>query len=149
MAIDAWLPAVVWAWLAGVTLLLAKFGAGCWRVRQLRIAAFAGVVSPWQDVTERLAARLRVTVAFRVVESALVDAPSVIGAIRPVILLPVAAVTSLTPSQLEALLVHELAHIRRHDYGVNLVQTVAETLPSPPRGVVGIIGDSGNTRALL
>jgi beta-lactamase regulating signal transducer with metallopeptidase domain len=128
LAIDAWLPAVVWAWLAGVTLLLAKFGGASWRVRQLRIAAFAAAVSPWQDATERLAARLRVSVAFRVVESALVDAPSVIGAIRPVILLPVAAVTNLTPSQLEALLAHELAHIRRHDYGVNLVQTVAETL---------------------
>jgi hypothetical protein len=57
-----------------------------------------------------------------------VDTPSVIGAIRPLILLPVAALTTLTPGQVEALLAHELAHIRRRDYLVNLLQTVVETL---------------------
>ena len=58
----------------------------------------------------------------------LVDVPSVIGTIRPVILLPVAALTSLTPDQIEALLAHELAHIRRSDYAVNIAQTLAEAL---------------------
>ena len=47
---------------------------------------------------------------------------------RPVILLPVAVLTNLTPIQIEAILAHELAHIRRRDYAVNLLQTVAETL---------------------
>ena len=65
---------------------------------------------------------------FRVVESALVDTPSVIGLIRPLVLLPIAALSSLSPGQVEALLAHELAHIRRRDYAVNLLQTVAETL---------------------
>ena len=58
----------------------------------------------------------------------LVDVPSVIGTIRPVVLLPVAALTNLTPDQIEALLAHELAHIRRRDYAMNLAQTVAEAL---------------------
>ena len=65
---------------------------------------------------------------FRIVDSMLVDVPSVIGTIRPVILLPVAALTSLTPDQIEALLAHELAHIRRRDYAVNIAQTLAEAL---------------------
>src|SRR5438034_8421747 len=48
--------------------------------------------------------------------------------LRPVILLPASALTGLTPLQLDALLAHELAHVRRYDYLVNLVQSVIETL---------------------
>jgi len=126
--LDEWLPFVVWAWLAGVALLLARFAGGCWRVHRLRVASLADAVSPWQSASERLAARLQLSITFRVVESGLVDAPSVIGWIRPVVLLPVSAVTNLAPVQIEAILAHELAHIRRRDYAVNLLQTAAETL---------------------
>ena len=52
----------------------------------------------------------------------------VVGWLRPVILLPASALTGLAPSQLEAVIAHELAHIRRHDYLVNLFQTTVETL---------------------
>ena len=51
-----------------------------------------------------------------------------VGWLRPAILLPIAAIATLTPAQVEAILAHELAHIRRHDYAVNLLQTIAETL---------------------
>ena len=61
-------------------------------------------------------------------ESRLVDAPGVIGSLRPVILLPVAVLANLTPAQIESILAHELAHIRRRDYAVNLLQTVGEAL---------------------
>lgn len=54
--------------------------------------------------------------------------PSVVGWLRPVILLPMSAVTGLAPDQLGAVLAHELAHIRRHDYLVNLLQMAAEAL---------------------
>ena len=60
--------------------------------------------------------------------SALVEVPTVIGWFRPVILLPVATLSGLTPSQVEALLVHELAHVRRLDYVVNVFQCLVETL---------------------
>ena len=54
--------------------------------------------------------------------------PTVIGWLKPVVLLPASALAGLTPRQLEAILAHELAHIRRHDYLVNLLQTLVETL---------------------
>jgi beta-lactamase regulating signal transducer with metallopeptidase domain len=126
--LDALLSFVVWGWLAGITLLLARFAGGCWRVHRLRVASLTDAGSQWQTASERIAARLRLDVAFRVVESGLVDAPGVIGWIRPVVLLPVAVLTNLAPAQIEAILAHELAHIRRRDYAVNLLQTVAETL---------------------
>ncbi len=71
-----------------------------------------------------MAERLRVTRQVKLVESALVEVPAVIGWLRPVILLPASAMTGLTTEQLEAL----LAHVRRHDYLINLLQTVVETL---------------------
>src|SRR5204862_7224915 len=64
----------------------------------------------------------------RLRESAGVPVPAVLGGVRPVVLLPASAVTGLTPLQLDALLAHELAHVRRYDYLVNVLQSVIETL---------------------
>jgi TonB family protein len=72
--------------------------------------------------------RLKLTRAVRVLISAAADCPSVVGWIRPVVLLPSATALGLTPQQLEAVLAHELAHILRYDYLVNMLQTVVETL---------------------
>jgi uncharacterized protein (TIGR03435 family) len=72
--------------------------------------------------------RLRLRRRVHVVDSPLVDTPTALGWLRPVVLLPIAALTNLAPMQVEAILAHELAHIRRHDYFVNLLQTLAETL---------------------
>jgi beta-lactamase regulating signal transducer with metallopeptidase domain len=126
--VERWLPIVVWVWLSGVMLLLARFAGASFRVRRLRLASLKEPLSPWQSTGERLAAQLRLDVGFRIVESALVDAPSVIGTMRPIIFLPVTALTGLAPHQIEALIAHELAHIRRRDYAVNIAQTVAEAL---------------------
>ena len=64
----------------------------------------------------------------RAYESTLADVPSVVGWLRPVILVPASAFLQLAPHQLEALLAHELAHVRRHDYLMNLLQSCVETL---------------------
>src|SRR2546427_7001828 len=71
---------------------------------------------------------MRVSGRVGVLQPAWVQVPGVLGWVRPVILLPASALTGLTPLQLEALLAHELAHVRRYDYLVNLVQSVIETL---------------------
>ena len=72
--------------------------------------------------------RLHIGRAVRLLESTSVSVPTVIGWLRPVVLLPASAMAGLAPNQMEAILAHELAHIRRHDYIVNLFQTVVETL---------------------
>jgi HEAT repeat protein len=77
---------------------------------------------------EKLCERLGIARAIRILESTAIDVPLVIGAIRPVIVVPASLITGLTPLQLDMLLAHELAHIRRHDYLINLLQTVLETL---------------------
>ena len=84
--------------------------------------------SRWQSVSELIASRLGLHRGVHVVDSQLVDTPTALGLLRPVVLLPIAALTNLAPAQIEAILAHELAHVRHHDYLVNLLQTVAETL---------------------
>ncbi len=82
----------------------------------------------FEELLARVSGRLRVSRAVRLCRSALVEVPTVVGHLRPVILIPAGALLGLTPQQLEAVLAHELAHVRRYDYAVNLLQTAVETL---------------------
>ena len=129
-AIDtgALLSLLVTLWLAGVFILLTRLGAGCWRIRKLQAVARLEKPARWQPIAEAIAARLGLTRRFTVIETVRVATPTVIGWLRPVILLPVAAMAGLSPRQVEAILAHELAHIRRHDFLINLLQTLAETM---------------------
>jgi uncharacterized protein (TIGR03435 family) len=122
------MPAIVTLWLSGVLLLLGRMTGGCWRIRALQRRAFDEPVSRWQGAADSIARRLRLARPVFMVDSDRVDTPTVIGWLRPVVLLPVAAMTNLAPGQVEAILAHELAHVRRHDFIVNLLQSAAETL---------------------
>jgi uncharacterized protein (TIGR03435 family) len=75
-----------------------------------------------------VATRIGVSRRVRVITSGLSQGPATLGALRPVILVPSAVILGLTPQQFEAVLAHELAHIRRHDFLVNVVQVLVETL---------------------
>ncbi|HEX8188860.1 MAG TPA: M56 family metallopeptidase, partial [Pyrinomonadaceae bacterium] len=125
--LTALLPWLVCAWLSGVLLLASRL-VGAWLlVLRLRRSA-APVPRGFEELLARVSGRLRVRRAVRLCRSALVEVPTVVGHLRPVILIPAGALLGLTPQQLEAVLAHELAHVRRHDYAVNLLQTAAETL---------------------
>lgn len=116
------------AWLIGAVLLSLKTTGGWLWTRRLKRASVRSVSDEWQGRLIHLSRRLRVSRPVLLCESALVEAPTVIGWLRPVILLPASALVGLSSAQLEALLAHELAHIRRHDYFVNLLQAVVEIL---------------------
>jgi beta-lactamase regulating signal transducer with metallopeptidase domain len=125
--LTALLPWLVCAWLSGV-LLLASRMVGAWLL-VLRLKRSASPVPEcFKELLARVSGRLRVHRAVRLCRSALVEVPTVIGHLRPVILVPAGALFGLTPAQLEAVLAHELAHVRRYDYAVNLLQTAVETL---------------------
>jgi uncharacterized protein (TIGR03435 family) len=126
--VETMLPWIVSLWLTGVVFLLARSASGWWRVRRLHGRALSSTMSDWQLAASRVALRIGLTRAFRVVDLPDIDVPLVIGCLRPIVVLPIAAMAQLHASQVEAILAHELAHIRRHDYLVNLIQTLAETL---------------------
>jgi bla regulator protein BlaR1 len=77
---------------------------------------------------QKVAAQIGITRKVRLYLSELVNSPLTVGYLKPVILLPVAALNNLTPQQVEAVLLHELSHIRRYDYLVNLMVSIIHTV---------------------
>lgn len=115
------------AWLLGVALLTALHLSGYRRVCWLRASAL-GAPSGWQPLADSIGAALGLARRVRVTCSQHVDVPAVVGWLSPVVLMPASAVTGMSVDDLRLLVAHELAHVRRHDYAVNLLQVVAETL---------------------
>jgi beta-lactamase regulating signal transducer with metallopeptidase domain/uncharacterized GH25 family protein len=121
-------PWLVGAWFSGVVFLSVHLLLGWRAIQRIKRLASTPASNLWQERLKRLAGRLKVSRTVQLVESTMVAVPTVIGWLRPMILLPTTVLTGLEPSQLEALLAHELAHIRRNDFVVNLIQTAVETL---------------------
>ena len=125
---ESLLPWLVLGWVAGVLLLSVRFFGG-WSYTRYLIRFRARVASDrWCDELLTLCRRLRIDRRVHLLESAFVENPVVVGWLKPAILMPVGVLTGLSQQQVEAILIHELAHIRRHDYLANLLQTVVETL---------------------
>ncbi|MBI2381751.1 MAG: TonB family protein [Gammaproteobacteria bacterium] len=122
------LPWLSHVWLLGVLLLVAKMGLEYWQVQGLVRRHVRPAAPVLQSLCAELAEVMGVRRGWRLLESAAVDVPMVIGWFKPVVLLPAAVVTGLKPEQIAMILAHELAHVRRHDYLVNLAQTLAEIL---------------------
>lgn len=122
------LPAIVTIWVIGVAILSVRLILEWLRARGLVNRSTSPARDAWQDAARRLGRAIGVRRAVRLLESAAVEVPTVIGFARPAILLPASMLTGLTPAQIEMILAHELAHIRRHDFLVNLLQTAVETL---------------------
>jgi beta-lactamase regulating signal transducer with metallopeptidase domain/predicted nucleic acid-binding Zn-ribbon protein len=127
-ALQPRLPLVILCWSAGAALMALRLLLGlAWVRRRSRPGAYREDPA-WQAVLDRLAGSLGIG---RKVILGLVDdlaSPVTAGALAPLVLVPASLATGMAPQLLEALLAHELAHVRRHDYLVNLVQSTIEIL---------------------
>jgi beta-lactamase regulating signal transducer with metallopeptidase domain/predicted nucleic acid-binding Zn-ribbon protein len=127
-ALQPRLPLVILCWSAGAALMALRLLLGlAWVRRRSRPGAYREDPA-WQAVLDRLAGSLGIG---RKVILGLVDdlaSPVTAGCLRPLVLVPASLATGMAPQLLEALLAHELAHVRRHDYLVNLVQSAIEIL---------------------
>jgi len=122
------LASIVVVWTIGVLAMSIRLLGG-WMVTRRLATRAATAVPPAIDAAARaIATRLRIRRAVSILESRLVAVPTLIGWVKPIVLLPAAALAGLSPDQLRAILAHELAHVRRHDYLVNLLQSLVETL---------------------
>jgi beta-lactamase regulating signal transducer with metallopeptidase domain len=127
-SLTPFLPWIVALWITGVILLSMRW-IGAWTyLHHLRRAASLPVPPEWECALRDLMRRAAVSVPVRLSIHCVTQSPCVIGWLRPVVLMPAASLTGLDWRALEALLAHELAHIRRHDYLVNLLQTTVDTL---------------------
>ena len=123
-----YLPWLAPVWVAGVLIFQLRLLASCLFAQRLRHRGVCCPSDRWQQRLDALGASLRITRPVRLLESCLAEVPVVIGHIRPLILIPVGLLANLPVQQVESILLHELAHIRRYDYLVNLFQIAVEGL---------------------
>ena len=124
----SWLPLLVEAWFLGVVLLSLRPAAGFVLVERLRRHQAKPIAAQLRVRCLALERRLGITRVIEYFESRDLETPAAVGWFRPVIFLPLSAITGLSPVQLDAVITHELAHIKRLDSFVNLFQIAAETL---------------------
>ncbi|MCC3157241.1 M48 family metalloprotease [Hymenobacter sp. 15J16-1T3B] len=122
------LPLLVTVWLLGLLTMTLRLLGGLAYVQRLRHYGTRPLGMLWQTRLNNLAERAGLDKPVQLLESSLVRVPVVVGHLKPLILLPMGAVAGLAPAQLEAILAHELAHVVRRDYLINLLQSVAEIL---------------------
>jgi bla regulator protein blaR1 len=116
------------AWFLGVLLLSLRPAAGFLLIGQMRIKKGAPVTEALRERCLELQRQLGLDRIVRYCESLQLQAPAVVGWFQPMVLLPVSALTGLTTQQLESVITHELAHVKRLDSFVNLFQVATETL---------------------
>jgi len=119
---------VVMLWLAGAMVFWVRLAGGWVVAARMRSMRVRRAPPEWQETLGKLGAQMGLSRPVQLLVSALVQAPTVAGWLRPVVLVPVGALGGLPAEHLEVLLLHELAHIRRHDYLIDIVQGVAESL---------------------
>jgi hypothetical protein len=125
---EGYVPWAVPGWIIGVLILSVRFVFGFVCAQRVKKTKIQEAPESWRKKLEELRQRMKVSRPVRLLESYIVRIPLVIGHFKPVILIPACAITGLSPVQIEVILAHELAHIRRHDYLINLIQTVVEIL---------------------
>ena len=122
------LPWIDGLWILGVTMLSLRSLGGWWLIQRLKKSATAEAPEEVQIAFGRIAGALGLGRPVMLRISSVLAGPITVGAMRAMVLLPLSALTSLGPDELEVVLAHELAHVRRADFLWNLVQTLAETL---------------------
>jgi TonB family protein len=115
-------------WIIGVCFFYLRHAAGWISVFRLGQRGVCCAPEKWQELLGRFSTQLRLSRPIRLLESCLVDTPMVLGHFRPIILMPIGLLAGLPEEQLEGILLHELAHICRHDYLVNMLQRSVEGL---------------------
>ncbi|MEA5257285.1 M56 family metallopeptidase [Arcicella aquatica] len=119
---------LVSAWLIGTVFLSVRLMGGYIYTEQLRWKHTKSVHGDTLNIFNELLKKINIGKGINLLESSLATTPMTIGFLQPVILLPIGLLTGLSNKEIEAILAHELAHIKRHDYLINIVQSIVEIL---------------------
>ena len=119
---------IVLLWFIGLVVFSIKFTGNVIYVQHLKRFGLQPISSNWQDTLKILSNKIGVKKSILIAESLVAKVPMVVGYLKPVILLPVGLVCSIPPDQIEAILAHELAHIRRKDILINTIKSVIEVI---------------------
>ncbi|MFN8256545.1 MAG: M56 family metallopeptidase [Bacteroidales bacterium] len=126
--IENHLLVLVSIWNICVLMLFIRFISGLFYSQRLCWHRTLAMPAKWLKIKDQLADRMKINKTIGLLESALVQTPVVIGFLKPVILMPVGMVTGLSQQEVEAVIMHELAHIKRNDYLVHIFISLIEML---------------------
>ena len=126
--LDTAIPWIGCMWCGGFLALSFWNLGGLIAIHRLKTLTTRSVDRVLDGTLARLLTRMQVGRRVRLLQSAIVESPLVVGVVKPIIIFPTGLLTQLSSEQIEAVLIHELAHICRHDYLVNLVQVAIDTL---------------------
>ncbi|NIG57723.1 M56 family metallopeptidase [Chitinophaga sp. Cy-1792] len=126
--VENWFPVLVALYAVGFCVMTIKLISDLAQLQQIRTHKTESIDPAWEARLQQLAATLRIPRKVQLLVSGYIQVPVMLGCFKPLILLPVAMVNNLTPEQLEAILLHELAHIKRNDYLLNIFQSIVETI---------------------
>jgi len=126
-SLENYFPLILNIWLIGAGLFLLKMLGAFIYMKNL---ASSGIVEkgPLQSILKKLNKKFAINRLISIKESARIATPMVIGYLKPVILFPIGLVNNLSTSEIECIIAHELAHVKRHDFILNLFQMVTESL---------------------
>jgi beta-lactamase regulating signal transducer with metallopeptidase domain len=113
-------------WIVGAILFSLKFVLSFGYIKYIKSTATKLISPPVQKLLVTTKANIGVKRAVRILESAKINVPMVLGHAKPIILFPIGMINMLTPQEIEAIITHELFHIKRNDYVVNMVLTIIE-----------------------
>jgi bla regulator protein blaR1 len=122
------LTLIVQIWLVGVSVFFIKLIFDVWAVNRMKTNGLKSVNIQTQTKFNELIKALKITKKIEIFESNQTSSPIVIGNLKPFILLPMGLTSDLTINELEAILAHELAHIKRYDFLVNILQSIVEII---------------------
>ncbi len=125
---EQYFPLILMLYAAGLAFMLCRFAIN---ILQLHALKTTGIIVPgeeWQRLLQCWQNKFEIARPVKLYFSKRINTPMMLGALKPIILLPLAAMNHLSTDQVEAILMHELAHIKRHDYLLNIFQTIAETI---------------------
>jgi len=122
------MPVIVGIWLIFVVILSSKFIVKIALSQRIKKIHKISIHKKWHCKVEKLSKKLNLKKVVGIYESSLVNVPCVVGFIKPIILLPLSTLTHLSVENIEMILLHELSHIKRNDYLINIFQTILDIL---------------------
>ncbi|KEO72795.1 M56 family metallopeptidase [Anditalea andensis] len=122
------LPLLVNIWLVGAVLFMFRLGSNFSVINNLRKNARISLSKEWLEFSGNQKLKIGIQRNVLLLSSKAIHGPITFGTFKPVILIPASLILHLSPAQLEAIITHELAHIKRYDYLLNIIQSAMEAI---------------------
>ncbi len=122
------LPYVCGLWLMGTTFFSIRLLGGLLYIQRIKSQRTPIISQELNNLIKRISKNLQLNKVVELAESAKVSVPTIIGHLKPILLFPVGALAGLPVNQIEAIISHEMAHLKRYDYLINLIISIVEVL---------------------